>query len=59
MSDFIIENGVLKKYTGNKSVVNIPEGVTTIGRAAFQEDTIVKRASLLYHLRLKIGPGTV
>ena len=28
--DFIIENGVLKKYTGNEENVVIPEGVVSI-----------------------------
>lgn len=35
MSDFQIENGVLKKYTGNDTVVTISDGVTEIGRRAF------------------------
>lgn len=34
-SDFVIENGVLEKYTGNDSVVKIPVGVTIIGDRAF------------------------
>ena len=34
--DFVIENGVLKKYTGSDSDVVIPEGVTVIGNYAFQ-----------------------
>lgn len=29
--DFVIENGVLKKYTGPGGEVVIPEGVTEIG----------------------------
>lgn len=33
--DFVIENGVLKKYTGSDSVVVIPEGVTVIGDYTF------------------------
>ena len=33
--DFEIENGVLKKYTGNGGNVVIPDGVTTIGNEAF------------------------
>ena len=36
-SDFIIENGVLKKYTGPGGDVVIPEGVTRIGTGAFRE----------------------
>ncbi len=35
MSDFVIENGQLVKYTGNGGDVVIPDGVTTIGRLAF------------------------
>ena len=35
MSDFVIENGVLKKYTGEGGDVVIPEGVTAIGNLAF------------------------
>ncbi len=34
-SDFIIENGVLKKYVGPGGDVVIPEGVTEIGDNAF------------------------
>lgn len=36
-SDFIIENGVLKKYVGPGGDVVIPEGVTEIGEDAFCE----------------------
>ena len=36
-SDFVIENGVLKKYVGSGTKVVIPEGVTEIGRSAFFE----------------------
>lgn len=35
MSDFVIENGVLKEYIGNATVVTIPEGVTSIGNCVF------------------------
>ena len=35
-SDFIIENGVLKKYVGPGGDVVIPEGVTEIGGSAFR-----------------------
>lgn len=34
-SDFIIENGILTKYTGSGGAVVIPDGVTAIGRDAF------------------------
>ena len=35
INDFVIENGVLKKYTGSGGDVVIPEGVTSIGNWAF------------------------
>lgn len=35
MSEFIIENGILRIYRGNEEVVAIPDGVTEIGEYAF------------------------
>ena len=35
INDFVIENGVLKKYKGQGGDVVIPEGVTSIGAEAF------------------------
>ena len=35
INDFVIENGVLKKYQGQGGDVVIPEGVTSIGASAF------------------------
>ena len=35
INDFVIENGVLKKYQGQGGDVVIPEGVTSIGNWAF------------------------
>ena len=34
-SDFEIENGILKKYTGPGGDVEIPDSVTAIGNGAF------------------------
>ena len=34
-SDFVIENGVLKKYVGPGGDVVVPDGVTSIGKEAF------------------------
>ena len=39
-NDFIIENGVLKKYTGPGGDVVIPDGVTEIGAFAFSGSVI-------------------
>ena len=39
MSDFVIENGELVKYTGNGGDVIIPNSVTTIGICAFSKCT--------------------
>lgn len=36
MSDFVIENGVLKKYSGSDEEVVIPDNVTAIGKEAFK-----------------------
>ena len=35
MSEFIIENGILRRYRGNEEVGAIPDGVTDIGEYAF------------------------
>ena len=37
MSDFVIENGILKQYTGSKRSVIVPEGVTEIAEGVFRE----------------------
>lgn|GEM_PF-1736606 len=39
-SDFIIENGILKEYTGPGGDIVIPEGVTEIGYWCFPENNI-------------------
>ena len=35
-NDFVIENGVLIKYTGDDTDVVVPEGVTIIGNNSFE-----------------------
>ena len=37
IKDFVIENGVLKKYTGNETDVTIPDSVTSIDDWAFYD----------------------
>jgi hypothetical protein len=46
MSDFIIKDGVLKKYTGSDSVVTVPDGVTDIDRDAFKNCTSLKEITI-------------
>lgn len=40
-SDFVIENGVLKKYQGSSTNVTIPKGVKEIGYSAFAGNTTI------------------
>ena len=47
-SDFIIENGVLTKYTGLDGDVTIPEGVVVIGHSAFEYYSKIKRVIVPY-----------
>ena len=45
-SDFTIENGVLKKYTGKESVVIVPDAVTEIGSRAFDDMSFITKIIL-------------
>ncbi len=45
-ADFVIEDGVLKKYKGNGVDVTIPDGVTSIGEWAFFECSSLKSISI-------------
>ena len=44
--DFVIENGVLTKYTGSGGDVTIPEGVTKIGESAFRWCTSLQSVTI-------------
>ena len=46
VTDFIIEEGVMKKYTGKESVVIVPEQVVKIGSGAFRENESVRKIVL-------------
>ncbi len=50
MSEFIIENGILKNYIGTSSHVTVPDGVTTIAKNAF---TCQKLESIYIPLTVK------
>lgn len=55
-SDFVIENGVLEKYTGVSEEVIVPEGVIEIGAHAFHDCTHVKQVTFPSSTR-KIADG--
>ena len=42
MGDFLVENGVLKKYTGTGGDIIVPDGVTTIGTEVFYNRDDIK-----------------
>ena len=46
MSDYVIEDGVLKKYTGPGGDMVIPEGVTEIGEKVFMRNSRLKSVTL-------------
>ena len=53
-SDFVIENGVLKKYVGSDGDVVIPEGVCRI------DDEVFKRCIQLKNITIpRINPSNV
>lgn len=45
-SDFVIRDGILKQYTGEAAVVTVPQGVTVIGRGAFQDHETITEVHL-------------
>ncbi|MBE6587995.1 MAG: leucine-rich repeat domain-containing protein [Ruminococcaceae bacterium] len=56
MSDFIIENGILEKYTGTDSLVTVPESVTEIKKYAFSENGFIREV-IIPDTVLSIGAG--
>ena len=50
LKDFVIENGVLKKYIGNDADVVIPEGMTCIGVGAFSPDWTTRKESSIKNI---------
>lgn len=57
-NDFIIENGVLKKYIGNSAEVTIPDGVTIISSAAFRNCENLKSVTIM-NKDVEIGEETI
>lgn len=51
MSDFVIENNVLVKYTGQEAQVVIPQGVTEIGERAFCDCTSLEKLTIGGHVK--------
>ena len=52
IEDFIIENNVLVKYVGTDENVVIPEGITKIGKEAFDFNDIVKTVEFPKSLKI-------
>ena len=46
MGEFIIEDGVLKAYTGRAEIVEVPKEVHTIGEGAFKACVSLKKIIL-------------
>lgn len=44
--DFIVKAGVATKYTGNKSIVVVPEGVTELAPCLFWDNQVIKEVIL-------------
>lgn len=44
--DFIIKTGVATKYTGNKSIVVVPEGVTELAPCLFWDNQVIEEVIL-------------
>ena len=42
MCDFEIKDGVLRKYTGSETVVNVPDGIAKIGAGAFKNSGVTE-----------------
>lgn len=56
LQDFVIENGVLKEYTGPGGEIVIPDGVTEIGEKVFYKCATLTGVSMGDSVQV-IGPG--
>ena len=54
--EFIIENGILRFYTGSDEDVTVPEGVVALGESAFRDNRLLTSVTLPSTLR-EIGSG--
>ena len=50
LKDFVIKDGVLKKYVGNGGDVTIPDGVREIGKSAFFCCRKIKSVTIPAHI---------
>ena len=50
-NDFVIEKGILKKYTGTENHLLVPEEVTAIGDGAFKKNKTLISITLPEHIR--------
>lgn len=51
MGEFIIEDGVLKAYTGRAEIVEVPKEVHTIGEGAFKACVSLRKVVLPFGLQ--------
>ncbi len=55
MEDYQIENGVLVRYTGREEVLQVPEGIHTVGEGAFKGCVSLKKVVLPSGLNCIMG----
>ena len=54
-SEFVIKNGTLERYTGpNVKILEIPEGVTSIGQFALRNSNLKECRKIVFPASVKI-----